>query len=199
MSSTGPLSKLDDISMDDQTVYRSTVGMLQYLSITRPDIAFAVNKVSQFSHNSRDVHCIAIKRILRYLKNTISCGLLSRPSSSTQLVAFSEADWASCPDDRKSTSGYCTFLGSNLLSWASKKQPIVSRSSIEHEYKALANATIELMWIRSLLKELGVFLKSPPTLYCDNIGATYLTSNPIYHGHTKHIEIDYHFVRHRVA
>jgi hypothetical protein len=99
----------------------------------------------------------------------------------------------------KSTSGYCTFLGCNLLLWASKKQPTISRSSTESEYKALANATAELMWIQSLIKELGVFLKSPPTLYCDNIGATYSTSNPIYHERAKHIEIDYHFVPHRVA
>jgi hypothetical protein len=92
MSATGPLSKLDGISMDDQTVYRSTIGMLQYLSITRLDIAFAVNKVSQISHDPRDVHWTAVKRILHYLKNTISYELLIRPSSSTQLVAFSDTD-----------------------------------------------------------------------------------------------------------
>ena len=138
------------------------------------------------------------------MKHTISYGLLIKPSSSSQLVAFSDANWAACPDDRKSTSGYCTFLGCNLLSWTAKKQPTVSCSSTKSEYKALANATAELIWIQSLLKELGVFLLAAPILYCDNIGATYLTSNPPYHArtkhaHTKHIEIDYHFVRDRVA
>jgi hypothetical protein len=96
-------------------------------------------------------------------------------------------------------SGYCVFLCKNLISWISKKQPTVSRSSTESEYKALANASTELIWIQSLLRELRVSLPRAPLLYCDNIGATYLTSNPIYHARTKHIEIDYHFVRDQVA
>ena len=133
------------------------------------------------------------------MKHTISYGLLIRPSPSSQLVAFSNADWAGCPDDRKYTSGYCIFLGCNLLPWTAKKQPTVSHSNTESEYKALANATAELIWIQSLLKELGVFLSAAPILHCDKIGATYLTSNPAFHVRTKHIEIDYHFVRDRVA
>lgn len=128
MSMATPLNKFDGTSMSDPTLYRSTVGALHYLSITRPDIAFAVNKVSQFSHDPRDVHWTAIKRILLYLKQTISYGLLIRPSTSKQLVAFSDADWTGCPDDRKSTLGYCTFLSCNLISWTSKKQPTISRS-----------------------------------------------------------------------
>jgi hypothetical protein len=136
---------------------------------------------------------------LHYLKFTIDHGLLIRKCSSTQLFAYSDADWAGCPDDRKSTSGYCVFLGSNILSWSSKKQPTVSRSSTEAEYKAVANAAAELLWIQALFRDLGVFLQQAPVLFCDNIGATYLTSNPAYHARTKHIEIDYHFVRDCVA
>jgi hypothetical protein len=199
MAASSPLSKYSGVSLTDPTTYRSTVGALQYLSITRPDISFAVNKVSQFMHNPRDTHWSAVKRILHYLKHSITHGLVIRRSSSSQLTAYSDADWAGCPDDRKSTSGYCVFFGQNLISWCSKKQPTVSRSSTESEYKAIANAAAELTWIQSLLSELGVFLSMPPILLCDNIGATYLTANPLFHARTKHIAIDYHFVRDKVA
>jgi hypothetical protein len=199
MSSSTSLSKFRGPSFSDKTLYRSIVGALQYLSFTRPDIAFAVNKVAQFMHDPRNDHWSAVKRILRYLKHSITYGLFISKCSSMHLSAFSDADWAGCPDDRKSTSGYCIYLGNNLISWSSKKQPTVSRSSTESEYKALANASAELLWVEYLLHDLGVFLPSAPTLYCDNIGATYLSSNPVYHARTKHIEIDYHFVRDRVA
>jgi len=105
MSTSSPLSQFDGTPMSDTTLYRSTVGALHYLSLTHPDIAFVVNEVSQFSHAPRDTHWNAIKRILRYLKNTLSYGLLIKPTPSSQLFAFFDADWASCPDDRKSTSG----------------------------------------------------------------------------------------------
>jgi histone deacetylase 1/2 len=115
------------------------------------------------------------------------------------ISAFSDADWAGDPDDRRSTGGFAIFYGGNLVSWSARKQATVSHSSTESEYKALANATVELVWVHALLGELGVIQRSPPVLWCDNIGATYLFANPVFHARTKHIEIDFHFVRERIA
>ena len=129
----------------------------------------------------------------------MSLGLQFRRSSSTLVSAFSDADWAGCVDDRKSTGGFAVFFGSNLISWSASKQATVSRSSTEAEYKSVANAIAEIIWVESLLHELGIKQLRISCLWCDNLGATYLSANPVFHGRTKHIEIDFHFVRERVA
>jgi len=184
---------------EDSTNYRSVVGALQYLTLTCPDLSFAVNKVCQFLHKPTTVHWTTVKRIMRSVKRTLALGLKLRRSSSTLVSAFSDADWAGCVDDRRSTDGFAVFFGPNLVSWSARKQLTVSRSNTEAEYKALANATAEMMWIQRLLTELGVPHVKAARLWCDNIGAKYLSANPVFHARTKHIEIDFHFVRERVA
>jgi hypothetical protein len=129
----------------------------------------------------------------------LSHGIVLKPASSFTLHAYSDLDWACFVDDRKSTTGFCVYLGPNLISWGSKKQPTVARSSTEAEYKALAVTSSEVMWLQYLLAELQVSISSPPLLWCDNIGASFLASNPMINARTKHVEVDYHFVRERVA
>jgi histone deacetylase 1/2 len=189
----------EKLGPEDSSKYRSMVGALQYLTLTRPDLSFAMNKVCQFLHAPSTVHWSAVKRILRYVRGTCGTGIKIRKSKSMMVSAFSDADWAGCVDDRRSTGGFAVFLGSNLISWCARKQATVSRSSTEAEYKALANATAEMMWVQKLLQELKVPHPPAARLWCDNLGATYLTANPIFHARTKHIEIDFHFVRERVA
>ena len=179
----------------DATLYRQTVGSLQYLLISRPDIAFAVNKLSQFMHAPTTHHWATVKRLLRYLNGTRSYGIRLKRHSSLSLHAFCDADWAGDPDDRTSTGAYIIFLGPNPISWSSKKQRSVARSSTEAEYRAIASAAAELQWVRSLLEEFGVSVNVPPAIYSDNIGATYLCANPVFHSRMKHIALDYHFVR----
>ncbi|XP_019195843.1 PREDICTED: uncharacterized protein LOC109189686 [Ipomoea nil] len=184
---------------DNPTQYRRIVGALQYLTITRPDLSFAMNRLCQFMHSPTADHWGLAKRVLRYIKGTLNHGLRLAPSPSTTIHAFSDSDWAGCPVDKKSTSGYAVFLGTNLVSWLSRKQCTVARSSTEAEYKALTDVSAEVTWVVSLLRELGLHNGEPSTLWCDNLGATYLCANPVFHARTKHVEIDYHFVRDKVA
>jgi len=150
-------------------------------------------------HDPREPHLAALKRILRYVRGTLDLGLLLHPCAQSDLVVYSYADWAGCPDTRRSTSGYAVFLGDNLISWSSKRQHTVSRSSAEAEYRAVANAVAEVTWLRQLLSELHSPLHKTTLVYCDNISAVYMSSNPVQHQRTKHVEIDLHFVRERVA
>ncbi|GJR16214.1 ribonuclease H-like domain-containing protein [Tanacetum coccineum] len=181
-----------------QTPRPCLAGSLQYLTFTRPDITYAVQQVCLYMHDPREPHFSALKRILRYVQGTLDYGLQLFSSTTDSLIAYSDADWVVAPT-RRSTSGYCVFLGNNLLSWSSKRQPTLSRSSAEAEYRGVANAVAETCWIRNLLRELHTPLSSATIVYCDNVSVVYLSSNPVQHQRTKHIEIDIHFVRDLVA
>lgn len=179
--------------LSDPNEYRKLVGSLQY-TLTRPDISYAVNRLSQFMHRPTTEHFQALKRVLRYLSGTLNHGIFLRKQSTPSLHAFSDADWAGDSDDYVSTNAYILYHGSNPISWTSKKQKGVARSSTKAEYRAV-NTASELRWVCSLLHELGVPIQKTPTVYCDNIGATYLCANPVFHSRIKHIALDYHFVR----
>lgn len=184
----------DDQPYPNPTQFRQLVGALQYLTITRPDIAFTVNKLCQSMHSPKLLHFKHLKRLLRYLKGTSTHGLSVSPKH-LHLTAFNDSDWAGDNIDRKSTTGYCVFLGDVPISWTAKKQHTVARSSTEAEYRALASTTTKVLWIRNMLKELLIPQPSPTIIYCDNISAISLAYNPVLHAKTKHIEIDCHFTR----
>lgn len=184
---------------DNPKLYRSVVGALQYVCVTCLDITFAVNKVSQFMHVPFVEHWQAVKRILCYLQGTSSFGLILNKCSVLHLSALCDADWASDINDRRSTFYFCIYLGDNLISWQSKKQVVVSRSSTEAEYRALAHTVAELSWIQGLLSELRLPRQpEPPIVYCDNLSTVLLAANPVLHARTKHMELDLHFVREKV-
>ncbi|XP_050374671.1 uncharacterized mitochondrial protein AtMg00810-like [Argentina anserina] len=147
--------------------YQRLVGKLIYLTITRPDISYAVSLVSQFMHAPTSTHMHLVKRILRYLKGTVTKGVFMKNNGHFVLEGFSDSDWAGNTLDRKSTTGFCTFVGGNLVTWKSKKQSVVARSSAEAEYRAMASTACELIWLKAILQDLGVKCKNPITL-CNN-------------------------------
>ncbi|GJV67032.1 ribonuclease H-like domain-containing protein [Tanacetum coccineum] len=166
----------DGDPVSDLTLYRSLAGSLQYLTFTRPDISYAVQQGCLHIHDPREPYFSALKRILRYVRGTLDYGLQLFSSSTTDLVSYSDADWAGCPTTRRSTSGYCVFLGNNLLSWSSKRQPTLSRSSVEAEYRGVANVVAETCWLRNLLRELHTPLSSATLVYCDNVRVLHVPS-----------------------
>ena len=192
------MSKEDGELIEDREMYRKLVGKLMYLTITRPDITFAVNKLCQYSSAPRTSHLTAVYRVLQYIKGTVGQGLFYSATSDLSLKGFADSDWASCPDSRRSTTGFTMFIGDSLVSWRSKKQPTVSRSSAEAEYRALALASCEMVWMKRLLDDLQVNTRVVPILFSDSTAAIYIASNTVFHERTKHIELDCHTVRERL-
>ncbi|XP_021749392.1 uncharacterized protein LOC110715126 [Chenopodium quinoa] len=179
----------------DPTLYQSLTRALQYLTFTRPDISYAVQHVCLYMHDPKESHMAALKRVVRYVQGTIDHDLHLYPSSVSSLVSYTDADWAGCPDTRRSTSGYCVYLGDNLISKSSKRQATLSKSSAEAEYRGVANVVSESCWLRNLLLELHCPIKKATLVYYDNVSVVYLSGNPVQHQRTKHIEMDILFVR----
>ena len=182
----------------DQTLYRSMIGSLLYLTASRPDIMFSVCMCARFQANPKESHISAVKRILRYLKHTPSIGLWYPKGASFTLLGYSDSDFAGCRVDRKSTSGGCHLLGRSLVSWSSKKQNSVALSTAEAEYIAVGACCAQILYMKQSLLDYGVVLDRIPLLY-DNESAVKSANNPVQHSRTKHINIRHHFLRDHVA
>ncbi|KAL4591551.1 hypothetical protein LXL04_004520 [Taraxacum kok-saghyz] len=198
MSTSTHLHPTDGPLLPNPKDYRSLVGALQYISLTRPDVAFTVNKLSQYRHRPTTFHWTALKRLLRYLHGTLHHGLLLRRNYPLQLHAFTDADWTGDKQTYRSTTGYIVYLGSNPIAWTSKRQLTLARSSTEAEFRAVASTTTEVQWVLSLLTELGYKPTVTPTIYCNNLSATHYSANPVFHSRMKHLALDFHFVRENV-
>ena len=179
----------------DKGRYQRLVGRLMYLAHTRPDLTSALSIVSQFMHNPEEQHMNPVMRILRYLKSAPRKGIFFTKNVDCQSVdAYSDADWAEAIDDIRSTLGYFTFVGGNLVTWRSKKQNVVARSSVEAEFRDMALGICEALWLRLLLMDLGYQPRQPIRLYCDNKVACDIAQNPVQHDCTKHLEVDRFFI-----
>ncbi|CAL8138375.1 unnamed protein product [Prunus armeniaca] len=178
----------------DQTLYRSMIGSLLYLTASRPDISFSVGVCARFQSDPKESHLFAVKRIIKYVSGTSEFGLWYTYDTCVNLVGYSDADWAGCSDDRKSTSGGVFYVGNNLVAWHSKKQNSVSLSTAEAEYVVAGSCCTQLLWMRQMLEDYGL-AQSCFLIYCDNMSAIDISKNPVQHSRTKHIDIRHHFIR----
>jgi hypothetical protein len=191
------LNTEDGEPLKDIHHFQRLIGKLIYLTVTRPDLSFAVSQISKFMHSPRTPRLDAVNRILRYLKRSPGKGIWMRKNNTNAICGYSDADWAGS-FDRKLTTDFCTFVGGNLVTWKSKKQNIVARSSTEAEYRAMASTASELIWMKQMLTDLNIKIEEPMKMFCDNQSARHIASNLFFHERTKHIEIDCHFIREKV-
>ena len=188
----------DGSSPANKDRYQSLVGKLIYLTHTRPDIGFAVSMASRHMTNPTNIHMNAVNRILQYLKGTPGRGLYFKKNSNRGIEVYTDSDWAGCVVDRKSTTGYCSFVWGNLVTWKSKKQTVVARSSAEAEFRAMAHGICEGIWLERMLDELRIPTNHTMRILCDNKAAISIAKNPVHHDRTKHVEVDRHFIKEKV-
>ena len=175
--------------------YKKLIGKLLYLSHIRPDICYTVNILSQFMHPPRNSHFQAANQVLRYLKGTSGLGITYQKSGKLDLILYTNTDFSGSRVDYRSTTGYCTFFGENLVTWRSKKQSVVSKSSTEAEFRAMSKGIDELMLIKHLLEELKISYIKPITIRCDNKSAISIAHGPVYHDRMKHVNIDRFYIQ----
>ncbi|XP_047270365.1 secreted RxLR effector protein 161-like [Capsicum annuum] len=166
--------------------------------MTRPDIAYCVQTLSQFLQQPKKCHMDAAIRVVRYIKKEPSLGVLLSSQVKNEVTAYCDADWASYSNSRKSITGYFVKLGDSIVSWKSKKQNTISRSSAEAEYRSIAATVVELIWLQGLMKEIKVDIELPTVIHTDSKSAMQIAYNPVYHERTKHIEIVCHFIRENI-
>ncbi|KAA3474856.1 receptor-like protein 12 [Gossypium australe] len=189
------LSSQGDFEQVSEFVYRSLVGCLLYLTATRPDIIYVVRLLSRFMHCYNEKHFQAAKRVLRYIKGTLSYGVLFSKAESMKLVGYADSDWARSIDDMKSTSGYVLTLGSAIFCWNLRKQNVVAQSTAEVEYVAAARAVNQAIWLRKIMADLNLHQREAIEINCDNQSTIAIAKNLVFHGRTKHFKIKFHFVR----
>ena len=176
--------------------YQSLIGSLMFATLgTRPDISYAVTHLSRYSANPSPQHMKYAYYVLRYLQGTKSYRLRYKGATNDGLVAYSDSDWAEDRDDRHSTSGSVFLLAGGAICWASRRQPTISLSSTEAEYKAASDTCRQMTWLRTFSDELGYDMNFPTPLFLDNRGLIFLSVNPVIERRTKHVEIWYHYIR----
>ncbi|GKC10402.1 ribonuclease H-like domain-containing protein [Tanacetum coccineum] len=189
----------DDHLLVNVSNYQRLVGKLIYLTNTRPGIANDVHCLSHYMHSPLNSYLDATLRVLRYLKDSPGSGIQINKTGNLKIRCYADSDWARCPATRTSVSGYCIFLGDSLVTWKSKKQSTLSRSSAEAEYRSMASASCEVIWLSNLLVDMGDKNLLPIVMYCDNSSALQIAANSVFHEKSKHFEIDVHLVREKVA
>ena len=195
MNTNEKLQREDGTERGDEKLFRSLVGGLNYLTHSRPDIAYSVSVVSRYMHSPSRQHLGAAKRILKYVAGTTSWGVWYEPKEVFKLVGHTDNGWAGSLDDRMSTSGSVFSLGSGAVTWSSKKQETVALSSSEAEYVAAGAAAKQAIWLRKMLKDLCCNQEEATIVWCDNQSAIAITKNPSFHARTKHIEVQHHYIR----
>jgi phage anti-repressor protein len=178
----------------DPTLYRSMIGSLLYLTPSRPNIAFSVRVCARFQANPKKSYLTAVKHIIRYVNATVNYGICFSRETNLVLAGYSDGDWAGNADDRKSTSGGCFYVGTNLVAWMSRKQASISLSTVEAEYIAAGSCCTQLLWMKKLLCDYG-FTQDTMVIHCENTSTINISKNPVQHSQTKHINIRHHFNR----